>query len=73
MQTASPPPTTQLERGLLPVGRMSQLLAGELGVYGHKPQVLNDMLAGERVTHKVAPTCYVFCFCLQRLASLGPA
>lgn len=25
---------------------MAHLLAGELGVYGHKPQVLNDILAG---------------------------
>jgi hypothetical protein len=28
------------------VGRMAHMLAGELGVYGHKPQVLNDILAG---------------------------
>lgn len=42
-----PPPAPQLPPSQLAVGRLAHMLAGELGVYGHKPQVLNDMLAGE--------------------------
>lgn len=44
----------QLPPALLPVGRLSHLLAGELGVYGHRPQVLNDILAGEGAGRRVS-------------------
>ncbi|KIY91688.1 hypothetical protein MNEG_16276 [Monoraphidium neglectum] len=49
---------SELPPSLLGVGRMAHLLAGELGVYGHRPQVLNDILAGKRIDLSVSASAY---------------
>ncbi|GFR46296.1 hypothetical protein Agub_g7852, partial [Astrephomene gubernaculifera] len=49
---------SEVPRDFFPTASLSGTLAGHLGVFGHRPDVLGDILAGRRVDLELAEGAY---------------